>query len=94
MDCPECRAEYRDGFTECSDCRVPLVAKLPAEPASEPSPDPLLDLEPYSGPPTPDAEFVTVFSTGDPIVFALAKGSLEDAAIPIGLPERRPGVPA
>lgn len=28
MFCPECRAEYREGFTECSDCGVALVATL------------------------------------------------------------------
>ncbi len=27
MFCPECEAEYRPGFTECSDCQVPLVAE-------------------------------------------------------------------
>ena len=26
MYCPECRCEYRDGFAECSDCHVPLLA--------------------------------------------------------------------
>jgi ankyrin repeat protein len=31
MFCPQCRVEYREGFTECSDCRVPLVAKLSAQ---------------------------------------------------------------
>lgn len=30
MLCPQCSVEYREGFTECSDCRVPLVAELPA----------------------------------------------------------------
>jgi hypothetical protein len=35
MFCPKCRAEYRPGFTECSDCKVPLVVELPAEPATE-----------------------------------------------------------
>jgi hypothetical protein len=25
MICPQCRAEYRPGFTECADCGVPLV---------------------------------------------------------------------
>jgi len=29
MFCPRCRAEYREGFVECSDCRVPLVGELP-----------------------------------------------------------------
>jgi hypothetical protein len=32
MYCPQCRAEYRDGFTECSDCRVALIDAAPAEP--------------------------------------------------------------
>ena len=31
MYCPKCRAEYRDGFFECADCHVPLVASLPPE---------------------------------------------------------------
>jgi len=31
MFCPECRAEYRSGFTRCSDCDVPLVSTLPPE---------------------------------------------------------------
>jgi hypothetical protein len=30
MFCPECRAEYRPGFTSCSDCNVPLVEHLSA----------------------------------------------------------------
>lgn len=35
MFCPECRAEYRDGFSECADCHVELIpelAPLPADP--------------------------------------------------------------
>ena len=35
MFCPECRVEYREGFTECSDCRVPLVRELPPVPKKE-----------------------------------------------------------
>ena len=27
--CPECKYEYRDGFTKCSDCGADLVDKLP-----------------------------------------------------------------
>lgn len=36
MFCPQCRAEYREGVSECPDCAVPLVAELPAEESGEP----------------------------------------------------------
>ena len=29
MCCPNCKAEFRPGFTECNDCGVPLVEELP-----------------------------------------------------------------
>ena len=29
MFCPECKAEYRPGFTRCADCDVDLVANFP-----------------------------------------------------------------
>ena len=35
MYCPQCRIEYRDGFYECADCLVPLVAELPLKPVEE-----------------------------------------------------------
>lgn len=31
MICPACKAEYRQGFTRCSDCDVDLVTHLPAD---------------------------------------------------------------
>jgi hypothetical protein len=31
MFCPECKAEYRRGFTRCADCDVDLVDTLPRE---------------------------------------------------------------
>ena len=34
MICPNCRAEYRDGFTTCADCEIPLVADLAAAEAA------------------------------------------------------------
>ncbi|MCI8361327.1 MAG: hypothetical protein HFE86_08345 [Clostridiales bacterium] len=27
--CPKCRSEYREGFTECADCKAALVEELP-----------------------------------------------------------------
>ena len=32
MVCPQCGAEYREGFRECFDCKVALVKELPPEP--------------------------------------------------------------
>ena len=40
MFCPNCRAEYRPGFTKCADCAIELVPDLlprPAEPAGDPT---------------------------------------------------------
>jgi len=31
MFCPECKAEYRQGFTHCSDCDADLVYELPSD---------------------------------------------------------------
>jgi hypothetical protein len=31
MYCPQCKAEYRQGFTRCSDCDLDLVDTLPQE---------------------------------------------------------------
>ena len=35
MFCPECKCEYRPGFTRCSDCDVALVPQLPDAPAAD-----------------------------------------------------------
>ena len=40
--CPRCGTEYRPGFTECADCRVPLVAG-PAPPRVPPARTPRED---------------------------------------------------
>jgi hypothetical protein len=68
--CPKCLVEYRDGFAECSDCHVPLLAGTAPE---TPAPfDPTIDL-------------VVVLETNDGIHLAMAKGLLEDAGIPFFL---------
>jgi hypothetical protein len=35
--CPKCKSEYREGFTVCADCKVPLVEE---EPVDDPEDDP------------------------------------------------------
>jgi hypothetical protein len=36
MFCPKCKAEYREGFTECSDCQTALVFELPKDSSARP----------------------------------------------------------
>jgi len=36
MFCPKCRAEFREGYTECSECKISLVEVLPNIPEPEP----------------------------------------------------------
>ena len=65
MYCPQCSTEYRDGFTECSDCRVALVSgRPPAPPATE-----------------HEINLVTVLASSDPFAVNLAKATLDDAGI-------------
>ncbi|HTX34470.1 MAG TPA: DUF2007 domain-containing protein [Bryobacteraceae bacterium] len=72
MYCPQCGTEYRDGFTECADCHVPLLAGTP--PPDEPSAfNPSLDL-------------VDVLVSQDAVQLAMVKGLLEDAGIPFNVP--------
>jgi hypothetical protein len=57
--------EYRDGFSECADCHVPLAPGH--APSTEPSEH--------------EVELVTVLETSDAFVMNLAKATLEDAGI-------------
>lgn len=65
MFCPQCGAEYREGFGRCVDCEVDLVAEAP----------------PPAVRPAPAARLVTVLRSGDPAVLAMAKSLLQDAGI-------------
>jgi hypothetical protein len=68
MYCPQCLTEYRDGFYECADCRVPLTPGLPPQ---------LVPDSPNDG----DLELVTVLETDDRYGLSLATAALEDAGI-------------
>ncbi len=35
MFCPQCHAEYREGFDECIDCNCPLIDELPTDPEQD-----------------------------------------------------------
>ena len=74
MVCPQCNAEYRSGFTRCSDCGVELVhdpphyalaGKAPSEPG-DPNEDP----------------FCSFWKGQDPRVLAELCEVLEEAGIP------------
>jgi hypothetical protein len=43
MFCPQCKYEYRDGFTRCSDCDMDLVHSLDAPHINAPQPAPETD---------------------------------------------------
>lgn len=68
MFCPECRAEYRPGFTRCADCERDLVDELDASALDDGGPvsD---DLEPFH-------------ETGHPEELAAVLESFEESRIP------------
>jgi len=75
--CPRCGAEYRPGFTRCSDCDVPLV-ESPARPNAEHE-----SASPSQVDPGREAvELVSVFRSNDPGRIALAKSILASAEVP------------
>jgi len=67
MFCPNCRLEYREGITECSDCGVELVDVLP--PLETDAPPEMINYK----------EILSISSPGD---IALIKGILEAEGIP------------
>ena len=67
MYCPQCREEFRPGFSECNDCGVALVASLP----NLKQPSSILDF----------ADEVKLLTTSDSDKLYAAKTLLEEAGI-------------
>lgn len=72
MFCPNCRVEYRPGFSECSDCQVALVETLPNNGQAQGREGNSADLE--------GAE--RLWSGADPRVHAAIRSALDGAEIP------------
>ena len=66
MYCPQCKAEYRPGFTHCADCDVDLVPEMAS------SSDAAADQDP----------FCQFWKGEDPRVFAELCAVLEESGIP------------
>ena len=66
MFCPQCKAEYRTGFTQCTDCGVALVERLPLDPTP-----PELD----------HSELVVAETYSNELEAAVAKTALDAAGI-------------
>jgi hypothetical protein len=74
MICPQCKAEYRQGSTSCSDCHVLLVTKLPEE---------ALERRVEVAPGDPDEDPFCAFWQGDdPRLHVELCTVLDEAAIP------------
>ena len=71
--CPQCRAEYREGFGSCSDCHVLLVRDQPRSHAQESVPEP--------GDPNRDP-FCAFWQGVDPRVLGELSAMLDEAGIP------------
>jgi putative signal transducing protein len=72
--CPECGAEYRDGFGRCADCGIELVAKPPHHEAR-------LRREPVHGPFAPEDDTVELMRT-NPSEAEVVAAHLRSAGIP------------
>jgi hypothetical protein len=76
MICPECKAEYRPGFTRCADCDVELVWEQPGEAAAS---SPYCAAEP--GDPNEDP-YCSFWKGDDPRIHSDLCEVLNEARIP------------
>src|SRR6478609_6300772 len=78
MFCPKCKAEYRVGFTRCSDCHIDLVDHLPVgKPATAPQDYRRFAADPFE--PEPELAVIRTYQSG--LDADLAKTVLEAAGI-------------
>ena len=63
MICPECKAEYREGYTKCADCEIELVDTITLENEESSKPEEII--------------FETVMTSFNQGEIALAKSLLE-----------------
>ena len=68
MFCPQCKAEYRQGFTRCADCEVDLISALPQNLSEEPN--------------APEGLLRSVWGGSGELAFADVCEKLGDAGIP------------
>jgi hypothetical protein len=77
MICPQCHAEYRDGYSSCADCHVALVHDLPRQPYE--------DSGYFNSPPTPgdpdQDPFCSFWQGDDPRIHAELCELLEEECI-------------
>ena len=90
MFCPQCKAEYRPGFTHCADCDVDLVWELPKNAIEMRQTGEDGEYRVAGGPGDPNEDpFCSFWKGDDPRVHAELCGVLEDAGIPHNTVYRR-----
>ena len=84
MFCPQCKAEYRPGFTHCADCDVDLVWELPKNALARRSSGSRDDYDHVPGEPGDPNEdpFCSFWKGEDPRVHAELCTVLDEAGIP------------
>jgi hypothetical protein len=90
MFCPECKAEYRPGFTRCADCDVDLVWELPKSAIELRRIGESGEYRVAGEPGDPNEDpFCSFWKGDDPRVHAELCGVLEEAGIPHNTVYRR-----
>jgi hypothetical protein len=77
MICPQCRAEYREGYSSCADCHVALVHDLPRQSGEDSG---YFDSHPTPGDPDQDP-FCSFWQGDDPRLHAELCELLEEEGI-------------